>query len=71
MKRNRNKKGLCLVEYALGLGCIAGTCLCAFSTLGFNAGELCHDFSKCVNWSNSCDKGHDCIRFCDQEWKKG
>lgn len=49
-KRQRNKKGTVLVEYALALGAIAGTATYAFAILGFNTAVLVRQFDNCIAW---------------------
>jgi hypothetical protein len=40
MQRRRDKKGLALVEYAIGLGAVASAAFVSFNYLGFATGEV-------------------------------
>jgi hypothetical protein len=40
MQRRRNKKGLALVEYAIGLGAVSSAAFVAFNYLGQSTGEI-------------------------------
>lgn len=47
MQRRRNKKGLALVEYAIGLGAVASAAFVAFNYLGFATGSIVSDLTDC------------------------
>lgn len=48
--RNRNKKGQSMVEYALGIGCVAAVCMVAFSQLGHISGDIFLGVQSAINY---------------------
>ncbi len=49
----RSKKGQSMVEYALGLGCVAAVCMVAMSFLGHVSGDIFYNVQKAVNYGGS------------------
>jgi hypothetical protein len=45
----RNKKGQSMVEYALGIGCIAAVCMLAFQGLGLTSADIVRQVIMNVN----------------------
>lgn len=42
-----------MVEYALGIGCVAAVCMVAMSTLGHISGDLFHSVQSAVNYGGA------------------
>ncbi len=49
MKR-RSAHGQSMVEYALGLGCVAALCMVALGSLGHMNGHMIHEIEEAVNY---------------------
>lgn len=58
MKR-RNTKGQSMVEYALGIGCVAALCVAALGSLGHISGDMIHNVETSINYQDgfSADPG--------------
>lgn len=50
MKRNR-KRGQSMVEYAIGIGCVAALCMVALGSLGHICGEMFFNVQDAINYS--------------------
>lgn len=50
MKR-RSSRGQSMVEYALGLGCVAALCMVALGSLGHMNGHMIHEIEEAINYS--------------------
>lgn len=49
MKR-RSARGQSMVEYALGLGCVAALCMVALGSLGHMNGHMIHEIEEAINY---------------------
>lgn len=49
----RSKKGQSMVEYALGLGCVAAVCMVAMSFLGHVSGDIFHAVQSAINYDGA------------------
>lgn len=49
-KRQRNNKGQSLVEYAIGLGCVAALCMIALGSLGHICGDIIYSVQSSINY---------------------
>ena len=50
MRRNRNRKGQSLVEYAIGIGCVSAVCMVALSFLGHISGDIFQNVQSAINY---------------------
>lgn len=50
---NRRKRGQSMVEYALGIGCIAALCVVALGSLGHIAGEMVWNVEQATNYGGT------------------
>ncbi len=46
----RSKKGQSLVEYAIGLGCVAALCMVALGSLGHICGDIIFSVQSAINY---------------------
>lgn len=46
----RSKKGQSMVEYAIGLGCVAALCMVALGGLGHICGDMIHSVQAAINY---------------------
>ena len=46
----RSKKGQSMVEYALGIGCVAVVCVVALGSLGDMCGDMIRNVEQAVNY---------------------
>ncbi len=53
MNRNRNKKGQSMVEYALGLGCVAALVMVALGSLGHICGDMVFNVQSAINYGGT------------------
>ena len=53
MRTVRNKKGQSMVEYALGIGCVAAVCMVAFSELGHISGDIFLGVQSAINYGGA------------------
>lgn len=49
----RSKRGQSMVEYALGIGCVAALCVVALGSLGHISGEMVRNVETSVNYGGS------------------
>lgn len=42
-----------MVEYAIGLGCVAAVCMVAMSTLGHISGDIFHNVHGAINYGGA------------------
>lgn len=49
----RNQKGQSMVEYALGLGCVAAVCMVAMSFLGHISGDIFNNVQGAINYQGA------------------
>ena len=49
----RNSKGQSMVEYALGLGCVAAVCMAALGALGHMSGDIIFNVQSAINYGGS------------------
>ncbi|MGD9682908.1 MAG: Flp family type IVb pilin [Candidatus Obscuribacterales bacterium] len=58
-KRNRNKRGQSMVEYAIGIGAVAALCMVALGSLGHICGDMIHSVENAINYggTKSADPG--------------
>lgn len=47
----RNSKGQSLVEYAIGLGCVAAVCMVALGSLGHICGDMVYNVQNAFNYN--------------------
>jgi len=47
---NRNGRGQSMVEYALGIGCVAAVCMAAMSMLGHISGDIFNSVQSNINY---------------------
>jgi len=52
MKRKRKAGGQAMVEYALGIGCVAAVCMCVMAGLGHAGADIMNSVLKAVNDSD-------------------
>ena len=50
MNRNRSKRGQSMVEYALGIGCVAAVCMIALGSLGHISGDMIRNVEQAINY---------------------
>jgi Flp pilus assembly pilin Flp len=50
IKKIRDKKGQSMVEYALGIGCVAAVSVAAMSKLGNITGDLFNGLQSAINY---------------------
>lgn len=48
--RRRSASGQSMVEYALGLGCVAALCMVALGSLGHMNGHMIHEIEEAINY---------------------
>ncbi|MBP9091175.1 hypothetical protein KBI23_09105 [bacterium] len=55
----RSKRGQSMVEYALGIGCVAALCVVALGSLGHISGDMIRNVEQATNYggSTSADVG--------------
>jgi len=51
MVEARSPRGQSMVEYALGLGCVAALCMVALGSLGHMNGHMIHEIEEAINYS--------------------
>lgn len=51
--RKRNKRGQSMVEYALGIGCVAALCMVALGSLGHICGDMIYNVQSAINYNGS------------------
>jgi len=49
---NRSKRGQSMVEYALGIGCVAALCMVALGQLGHISGDIIQAVESTINYPN-------------------
>jgi hypothetical protein len=49
----RSKRGQSMVEYALGIGCVAALCVVALGSLGHISGEMIRNVETATNYGGS------------------
>lgn len=49
----RSKKGQSLVEYAIGLGCVAALCMVALGSLGHICGDIIFSVQSAINYGGT------------------
>lgn len=49
----RNKKGQSLVEYAIGLGCVAGLCMVVLGSIGHICGDMLWTVQNAINYGGT------------------
>lgn len=49
----RKALGQSMVEYALGLGCVAGLCMVALGSLGHISGDMIRAVEQAINYGGS------------------
>ena len=47
---NRHASGQSMVEYALGIGCVAALCMVALGALGHVSGHMIHNVEQALNY---------------------
>lgn len=52
-RRNRKSKGQSMVEYALGLGCVAGLCMIALGSVGHICGDMVAAIESAINYGGT------------------
>lgn len=55
--RIRSSQGQSMVEYALGLGCVAALCMVALGSLGHMNGHMIHEIEEAINYGGQ-KSGH-------------
>ncbi|OPZ90045.1 MAG: hypothetical protein BWY75_00900 [bacterium ADurb.Bin425] len=50
---NRRKRGQSMVEYALGIGCVAALCVVALGSLGHIAGDMVWKVEQATNYGGT------------------
>lgn len=54
MNRNkRNQRGQSMVEYALGIGCVAAVCVVALGSLGHIAADMIWNVEQATNYQGT------------------
>ena len=56
MKMTRNQRGQSMVEYALGIGCVAAVCMVAMQGLGLTSADIMR--SVIMSTSDANDQGY-------------
>lgn len=51
--KRRTRRGQSMVEYALGLGCVAGLCMVALGSLGHICGDMIQAVEAAINYGGS------------------
>lgn len=51
--KSRSKKGQSMVEYALGIGCVAAVCVVALGSLGDMCGDMVRNVEQAVNYQGT------------------
>lgn len=46
----RSKKGQSMIEYALGIGCVAAVCFAAMGELGHISGDIFNNMQQSINY---------------------
>ncbi len=49
----RGKRGQSMVEYALGIGCVAALCMIALGSLGHISGDIIWKVQDAINYGGS------------------
>lgn len=49
-RKKRSAKGQSMVEYALGIGCVAAVCMVALGSLGNMAGDMIWSVQNAINY---------------------
>ncbi len=49
----RSKRGQSMVEYALGIGCVAALCVVALGSLGHISGDMIRNVEQATNYQGS------------------
>lgn len=52
-RKTRNSRGQSMVEYAIGIGCVAALCMVALGSLGHISGEMIHNVEHAVNYGGT------------------
>lgn len=47
-KNRRNSRGQSMVEYAIGIGCVAALCMVALGSLGHISGEMIQNVERAI-----------------------
>ncbi len=50
---NRSKRGQSMVEYALGIGCVAALCVVALGSLGHITGDMIWNVEQATNYGGT------------------
>jgi hypothetical protein len=55
----RSKRGQSMVEYAIGIGCVAALCMVALGSLGHISGDMIRNVETSINYQGgfSADTG--------------
>lgn len=64
----RNQRGQSLVEYALGLGCIAALCMVAISSLGHISGHITANVNNAFNSASQTAHPEEMVNLESTPW---
>ena len=51
MSKRRNTRGQSMVEYAIGIGCVAALCMVALGSLGHICGDMIFQVQDAINYN--------------------
>ena len=52
-RKTRNSRGQSMVEYALGIGCVAALCMVALGSLGHICGDMIWNVEQAINYQDT------------------
>jgi len=65
----RNVRGQSMVEYALGIGCVAAVAMVALSATGHISGHIFHSVETAINYNgNKSEHPEELVNLTSQPW---
>jgi hypothetical protein len=67
--KRRSCKGQSMVEYALGIGCVAALCVVALGSLGHISGHMIHNVEEATNYQGATSEhAHATVKIGATPW---
>lgn len=67
-RAGRSKKGQSMVEYALGIGCVAAVCMIALGSVGHISGHIIKNVNNAVNSPNQTPHPEETVNLAATPW---
>jgi hypothetical protein len=70
INRSRPVSGQSMVEYALGIGCVAAVCMIALGSLGHISGHMVHAVEQSINYGGqTSEHPEETVKLGATPWK--